>query len=198
MNDISQQDSLEQMRRCWNNLEVRIDRLEDRNRALIARLSNERATGRQDKLASYYHTLGIISVILLPVLGMILWHVGLTPMWYGIFYAVGGIVLGISNIRFSSFIRNCNYCDIPTVKAIAHARRVVKSQHRRMIVGIFFALFIVAPLFYFCFDDGNYSALIGAVAGGIIGGFIGYMMHRRKVRLARRIVNDLSDETPEI
>ena len=123
-------------------------------------------------------------------LAVLLYLMELAPAWFAIVYALFGLGDSIYCFRFASQIVKSDYFAMPTVDALACARRFVKRLIRSKIVGFLLALPIIVYLFIFFEHTGDTDLIIGGCVGGCIGLAIGIRKLINELRHARSIVNE--------
>lgn len=180
----------EQIKNEWRALSMENASLKQKNIELTHRLSRERVSNNQERLARSYR-IGYMGFAF-PVLA----YVGLYLIIHAsvplcIFYSLFGIILGCFDLWFRSFIKKADYTSMSTVDAIQHATKVVIYQNWATIASIVGVIILCIPLFYeFCQID-NEGLIPGAIAGAIIGGIIGTKKCIKNHQLARKMVAEL-------
>lgn len=183
-------ENLEQLRLQWQQLKLENLALSEQNRCLTNRLAKQNIRTHQQKLANNYRSLGTLGFIF-PLLAWMLYEVVHCSIGMAIAYSIYGIALGAVQHWFSHFVREADYISLPTVEAIAHARKVVRYQRNMTVASIICMVAVIVPLFYeLSFMD--QSVIEGGIVGGIIGGAIGLMRCIKNFRHANAMLNEAS------
>lgn len=185
---------LDQIRQQWQSMKLNCERLEETNRQLSHKLSSRLAVTNQEKLASHYTIVGILSLILLPSLAFMLYYTLEAPIWLRCLYGGMGLPMGAIDLYFASFVKRCDYISMPTCEALAHARRVHLWIARLHSIGMAMATIVLVPLFFHLAKIDHEGVLVGGVAGLIIGLALGFCIYYRNRRLSKRILADLECE----
>ena len=180
---------LEQFRSAWQQYSPEPDDLDRRNRSIATRLTATRVVGHQRKLARSMRQTAYIGLSMTP-LAVISYFIDLMPLWFAIVYALFGLGDAIYCFRFASQIVNSDYFALPTVEALALARRSVKKLVWSKIAGFALGIPIVAWLFIMFYRTGDTDAVIGGCIGGCIGLAFGIRKLINELRHARSIVRE--------
>lgn len=176
------------LRRAWERLEVRTDRLEAENRRLAASLAAGKASSSQAELARSYNFsmwCAVVIVVLAPVLKFLA-----IPGWVSAIYAVYGAVMFVVILRFKRFITSCDYGSMPIVTAIAHCMKIIRWRWRLLAISSVLGVAVIIPLLRFLYYNDMSTFWAGCI-GGITGLAIGIVKFRRQSRLARRMLRSL-------
>ncbi len=182
----------EDIKRSWQMLNRKIDELDERTIGMAQNLAISKSQSLQQRLGKRYRAQALWG-FLLPVLAPLMVWIDL-PLWVGIAYGLAGVVLGVINLRFSSFISNIDYNDMPIVDAMSHAVKVLRRQMWVKRVGYLLGMLIVAPLMYEIWRLGEPDLFVSACTGGVIGGVIGLYKQRVNSRIARQLVKTLEND----
>lgn len=183
--------TLEELKVQWNQLSVRVDRLEEENRRLASELATGRATSAQQRLASHYTKHALIG-LLLPLLAPMLVFVLDMPMWVAVLYGLLGLLCMAADLIFARYIRRSNFAILPVVNSLENMLKAKKYQRRMQIVFIIIGGFFMGGAFFPALED-EPSVMIGALIGLIIGICCGLTLYFKKVRLINEILKELKE-----
>ncbi len=184
---------LEELKRQWQQMSIKVDELSRANDRLADRLAGERVKSMQDRLASNIRRISMFG-LLLPILAPMLYAVLHLPMWVCVAYAMFGILMMIVNRMFVRFINSSRLTELPVVDAIERAMVIKIRQQRIRWFGVCMGVAIIALLFYSLPDGNNTEILIGGAVGLLIGGAICVKQACDNARLVRRIINSLRED----
>lgn len=183
--------TLEELKVQWNQLSVRVDRLEEENRRLASELATGRATSAQQRLASHYTKHALIG-LLLPLLAPMLVFVLDMPMWVAVLYGLLGLLCMAADLIFARYIRRSNFAILPVVNSLENMLKAKKYQRRMQIVFIIIGGIFLGGAFFPALED-EPSVMIGALIGLIIGICCGLTLYFKKVRLINEILKELKE-----
>lgn len=181
--------NLDQIKSDWNNILIKNEELEQRNRELTRLLANERIKSHQQKLSKNFR-IGYIGLAF-PFLAFILHQIIDASLILCILYSLFGLIIGAYDIWFLNFVKNTDYLSISTIEAISHASKIVKYQNRATILGLIASIGILSLLFYEMHEAGDSSVMYGGIAGLIIGAIIGIKMCVENHLTARRMLKEV-------
>lgn len=183
--------TLEELKVQWNQLSVRVDRLEEENRRLASELATGRATSAQQRLASHYTKHALIG-LLLPLLAPMLVFVLDMPLWVAVLYGLLGLLCMAADLIFARYIRRSNFAILPVVNSLENMLKAKKYQRRMQIVFIIIGGIFLGGAFFPALED-EPSVMIGALIGLIIGICCGLTLYFKKVRLINEILKELKE-----
>ena len=183
--------TLEELKVQWNQLSVRVDRLEEENRRLASELATGRATSAQQRLASHYTKHALIG-LLLPLLAPMLVFVLDMPLWVAVLYGLLGLLCMAADLIFARYIRRSNFAILPVVNSLENMLKAKKYQRRMQIVFIIIGGIFLGGAFFPALEE-EPSVMIGALIGLIIGICCGLTLYFKKVRLINEILKELKE-----
>ena len=187
--------SFESLRRQWQQVTIKANKLEATNAELTRRLKAERADSVRDRLARRFRTQAMLSGVL-PLLAALIYIEDMVSAPFAIIYGVFGVIMCVSGIWFTRYVKNSDFISCPTIEALRRAYKISRWRQRFRIMGWLMALIVVAWLFIEMVKYGNDSAIVGACVGLAIGLPIGIYKEIVTARLTRRMVREL-EEDPE-
>lgn len=189
-------DTLDQLKKQWQELNLRTTNLEEANKELRERLSRGRVTSTQQRLARdtrHWSLLGFALVFLaVPLV-----HTYEMPLWFGIIYAGFGVLMAVLGLRLSAFINRERLVDMPVAQAYERACLIRHKQLICRIVGIICGSLVVGFLFYYFWLQGDMIAVYSAAAGLVIGLAVGLRKALMQNRMARQLINDFRSSLKE-
>lgn len=181
---------LDEFKEKWKTVNLRLDKLEENNERLAARLATSRATTAQQKLARTYFLTGIVA-FLLPVMSPSLVSVLDLPVWVAVVYAVFGVVMGIANICISKYISRCDYLSMPVVEALRHAVKIQQIQRTGRLAAIIVSVLIISLLGFHLLSHEDPYITVSFVIGLVTGLALGIVKCLKMLRLAKQIQQEL-------
>lgn len=195
MTDMNAQDKeLDDIRRQWQTMKLDNERLREANLKLSQQLSTQKACDKQRKLAAFYKRIGITSMVALPMLAFPLSYVLNAPLWLCLMYGGMGLVFGVMDLCFASFVEKTDYITMPVCEAMVHAQLVILWQARLRAIAMALAAVVLFPLFFHIDAMGERHVMYGAVVGLVIGLALGLLMYYDKRRMAKKMLADLECE----
>ena len=185
--------SLESLRRQWQQVTIKAEKLEATNAELTRRLKAERAGSVRDRLARRFRAQTILSAAL-PLLAALIYFENMVSAPFAIIYGVFGLIMCVSGIWFTRYVKHSDFIACPTVEALHRAYDISRWRQRFRIMGWLMALIVVVWLFIEMAKSGNDSAMIGACVGLAIGLPIGIYKEIVTARLTRRMLKELEDD----
>lgn len=182
---------IEELKQQWNQLSVRVDRLEQENRRLAAELATGRAVSAQQKLVRRFMLHGFCGLIL-PLLAPLLVLVLNMPLWVAVLYALLGLVCMLIDFYLADSVRKRNIAKDSVVENLQFIISLKKKQRQIQLVLIGVCLLFLAFAFY-PFIKEEPSIVIGAFIGAIIGATLGFLEYRRKIKLINEIIAELRE-----
>lgn len=180
---------LDKIKAEWTALKIENIELQQKNIELTRRLVNTRVVNNQQKLARSYR-IGYIGFFF-PFLAWTLYQLVHPSVAFCIIYSVYGIILGIFDLWFMSFVKKADYTTLPTVEALEHASKVVIYQNWATIASLISCIVVLIPFFYEMSLMEEESVIWGGIAGGVIGAIIGACKCINNHRLARQMLSEL-------
>lgn len=180
---------IDELKKQWQSLRVRVDSLEADNRRLASELAAGRIQTTRSKLVRLYRLNGLCG-FLLPLLAPLMVKIGFED-WLAIVYGVYGILLGCLNLWFSWSIGKADLIGTPVVEAVSKAIAIRKRQNVIRIVGIVFGAPVIASMFMQAADKSPDSMLAGMGAGLIVGLLIGIKKARQASKLGKSLQQEI-------
>lgn len=180
---------LDQIKSDWNNILIKNEELERRNRELTRQLANERIKSHQQKIAKNFR-IGYIGFAF-PLLAWMLHYTIDASMTLCVIYSLFGLILGAYDIWFLNFVKNTDYMTLPTVEAISHASKIVRYQNRSTVLSLIATAGVLSLLFYEIHLVGDINVTYGGIVGFIIGAAIGTKMCVENHLHARRMLKEI-------
>lgn len=185
-------DNLDELKRKWQEISARVDKLEETNQLITQRLANSNVATMQENLGNRIRHNGNIG-FMLPLLAPSLVLVLDFPIWYAVIYAVVGIILGIKSRLLSKYILKGNLTSMPVAQAIEKAVKIKYKQQQGLIAG--YVIFIILVIIgFFALPSKDMSVLIGACVGMVIGLAISIPRVATNMRMARMLIESLNDD----
>lgn len=182
-------DSLEQLKQQWQELNLRVNHLDEANRELTDRLSRGHVTSTQQRLAHATRRWGLFAFTLIPM-AFVVYHTMLMPLWLSIVYAAFGLVMGCLVLWLAAYINRERLVDLPVTQAYDRARLIHKLQWQCRGVGIVLGGILVILMLYYLNQDSDSSMLISACVGLVLGAIIGIAKARNHNRMSNRLIKD--------
>lgn len=179
---------LDNLKSAWQNLNVRVDRLEEENRRTTEALCRNRAKSAQTKLAeSYKRTsyVGLVCLLLAPLCVKVLF----LPVWVAVIYGAFGIVMGAILLRSYWVTRYTNFMSLPIVDALKEAVKMRRRQNAVTTIGIVLGCLLLGT-FYAYLEVGIYGFYVGLVVGLFIG--------IKKQLTQRQLIREIEDSLREV
>lgn len=174
---------LENLKSAWQNLNLRVDRLEEENRRTTEALCRDRAKSAQMKLAESYKRTSYLGLSL-PFLSPLCVKILLLPVWVGVIYAVFGLLMAALLLRSYWVTRYTNFISLPVVDALRDAIKLRRRQNVVTIIGIVLGCVLIAA-FYAYLEVGVWGFFVGLGLGLIIG--------VRKQLRQRELIREIED-----
>lgn len=179
--------NLEELKRSWQEMSVRIDKLEEDNRRLTTELAAGKASSAQQRLKKSVRISGCAGIIL-PVLAPFLVLSLNFPVWVAVIYAFFGIVMSVLDFAFAHYIGKYNYLAMPIVDSLQHAIQIQRYLNYLQSFGIIVGMSVILIMGFFVFRDTEYDIWIGMLVGFIVGIVFGikkFITIRRDTRMIR-------------
>lgn len=156
---------LEEMKQQLNNLNQRIDNLEERNSELIRRIESGRITSAQQRLIKQYRTFSIIGIMMSFVFFLL--YKEILPLTVRTFAAAYFLTAAIMDLYLWHGINTIDYNTMGVTEVAAKAIYYKKRHHIFMAILISMCIPLLV-CFFFTMGDDIYM-IYGMTAGGIIG-----------------------------
>ena len=184
---------LDLIKQQWQQLSVKVDKLEQANERLSDQLARTNAKSYQQRLAGRVKRTSWVG-LLLPILAPLQYYSLHMPVWICAVYAIFGIFMCVLNRRLSSFILSKNLLEISATEALQHATAVRLYQKNARILGVFLAALLLFGMYYVLPLSEQRSAILwGGVVGLLIGLAFAIPRCITNARLARRMAQSLTD-----
>ena len=185
---------LEELKRTWQSQNERIDKLEEQNQRLRARLQSNSLNGYREKLLNTYMVFVVVSVIMIPFCLLILPEIEIDRQMT---YLLAGyfVLMGMANAYVYSLIRRID----PGNQTICeNLQRVVNVQSTRRYIKMWSLPIVLVTVGAFLYHLRSFEGLIeGGVVGGIVGGIVGYKQDLKIKKMLHAMRADLEDALSE-
>lgn len=183
-------DPFDDIRHQWQDMTVKVDRLEEANRQLSEKLAESNISSSQNRLAkSALRTMFI--GLLLPLLAPMLINICHSPVWVCVVYGAFGLIMALFHFILWKYISHKNLATLPTAEALTRAIKIKLSQTRIRLFGIICGLFVLCAFVATLPDINDPYVLWAVIIGAIIGICISVPRAISTHRLARNIISDL-------
>lgn len=191
-------DSIEDLRRQWQAMNVRVDDLETRNRDLVSRLNDNRICGLRRKLMRH-RMRSMILCFILPFLftPVLIGSLGVS-WWFAAIYILFFLVMGCVNGCIWRSLSKMDTSSATTEEALLHVYNVQRYVRYGRLVGWSLAIPVLVWLFSIFYNIGDPGVIWGGWAGLLLGLAIGICADYRQRKLLRqlRLEIEMSDDTP--
>lgn len=190
---------IEDLKRNWQQLELRVNKAEFENRRLAERLCKNNATGIKHKLMARYRAMTIVCAI--------------SPLWIILFnmqmnvnaYLFAGyisffVIMALATAYIWFWMANTDYMSMTVKDAIIATYKAEKLCKNHNWIGFVTGIPLLVFLMITISETGEYVIITGAWTGLIVGGLIGLyirLRNRRLLREMRRMLEDELDDTDE-
>ncbi|MBD5220463.1 MAG: hypothetical protein HDS72_09590 [Bacteroidales bacterium] len=178
---------LDNLKNAWQNLNVRVDRLEEENRRTTEALSRNRAKSAQMRLADSYKRTAVLGFAL-PAIAPMCVRVLHMPVWVGVMYALFGLIMGALVLRAYWVTKHTNFMSLSVVDALRQAIRLRRRQNITTTTGIVLGCVLIGVF---------YSYLKVGVWGFFIGLAVGLAIGIRKQLRQRELIREIEDALRE-
>lgn len=187
---------IDELKKQWESMELRIDQLEKDNKRLLSRISNDKVRGVRKKLQTRYFVLIVLCVVS-PV-----WMLLLNEMYYIdieilIIYTFFFVVMTVVNSYIYNLIGKVDCSSMTIKEALMAVTKVEETRRRGQLLGWILAVPLVIILFRVFSEMGHPEVLYGASVGLVIGGIYGYIFDRKTRRLIKELRQTLADAIAE-
>lgn len=185
---------IDEMRQNWSRMNLRLEQLEEANRALLHERSMAGKESTRNRLLRQYTVRTILCFVLIPVIvpQLTLW-LG-CPVWYAMLYGVGFLTFGLMTNSERRMIKDIDLSRMSVREVMKRVRAIEQVRRRHMITGYVIGAIILIPLIYFIYLINDRAMIIGCWVGAVIGLLIGLMVKKRCNELLKRMrENDISD-----
>lgn len=187
---------LDKLRQNWQQLELRIDKIELENKRLAERLKKNSATGIKHRLTSRYGRMTIICI--LAPLWMVLYDKTIsTDIYLYISYIAFFVIMTIATGYVWWYLKSTDYMSMSVKDALIAVYKAEKLCKTHNWIGYITGLPLIAFLMIEIYQLGEQPLIIGAWAGVIIGGSIGTYIRIKNRRLLKTMKQTLIEEISE-
>lgn len=187
---------LDKLKHDWQQLELRIDKIENENKRLAERLKKNSATGVKCRLTARYGRMTIICI--LSPIWMVLFDYTInvdTSLYisYVVFFAIMSVTTGYVWWK----LRNIDYMSMSVKDALiaVYKTEILCKTHNRIGYITGFPLIIFLMIYIYQLDQ--QPLIIGAWIGLIIGGSLGTYIKIRNRQLLKKMKQTLAEEISE-
>lgn len=184
--------NIDELKRQWKSMELRIGQLEKDNKQLLSRISGDRMKGVRGKLMARYRA--IIMVCIFSPLWIVLMDKTLNlDDEIIIIYTFFFLVMALANYYMYKLIAKIDCYKMSIKEALVATTKVEDTRQKVKLLGWILAVPLVIILFRVFSEMGHPEVIYGACGGIVIGGLIGYFVERKTRRLIRELRQTLSD-----
>ncbi len=187
---------IDEMKRQWQLMELRVEQLEENNRRLQSRIVGDRFTSLRGKLLIRYRVMIVVCVISPVWLLLIddIFEVGaLVNICYASFFAI----TAVCNWRVFSLLRKLDYTSMTVKEVLMAATNMEIVRHRMKRLSWVLAIPLLVMLFCSFYATGNNGLIYGAWVGLALGGIVGTIIDRKTRRLISSMRQTLANELDE-
>lgn len=187
---------IDELKKQWKSMELRIDQLEKDNKRLLSCISNDKVWGVRKKLQTRYFALIVLCVVS-PV-----WILLMNEMYYIdtevlIIYTFFFVVMAVVNSYIYNLIGKVDCSSMTIKEALMAITKVEETRRRGQLLGWILAVPLVIILFRVFSEMGHPEVLYGASVGLVIGGIYGYIFDRQTRQLIKELRKTLADALAE-
>lgn len=187
---------IDELKKQWKSMELRIDQLEKDNKRLLSCISNDKVWGVRKKLQTRYFALIVLCVVS-PV-----WILLMNEMYYIdtevlIIYTFFFVVMAVVNSYIYNLIGKVDCSSMTIKEALMVITKVEETRRRGQLLGWILAVPLVIILFRVFSEMGHPEVLYGASVGLVIGGIYGYIFDRQTRQLIKELRKTLADALAE-
>ncbi len=187
---------IDELKKQWKSMELRIDQLEKDNKRLLSCISNDKVWGVRKKLQTRYFALIVLCVVS-PV-----WILLMNEMYYIdtevlIIYTFFFVVMAVVNSYIYNLIGKVDCSSMTIKEALMAITKVEETRRRGQLLGWILAVPLVIILFRVFSEMGHPEVLYGASVGLVIGGIYGYIFDRQTLQLIKELRKTLADALAE-
>ncbi len=187
---------IDELKKQWKSMELRIDQLEKDNKRLLSRISNDKVRGVRKKLQTRYFALIVLCVVS-PVWMLLMNEIYYIDIEVSIIYTFFFVVMTAVNSYIYNLIGKVD-CSSMTIKETLMAiTKVEETRRRGQLLGWILAVPLVIILFRVFSEMDHPEVLYGASVGLVIGGIYGYIFDCKTRRLIRELRQTLADALAE-
>lgn len=187
---------IDELKKQWNAMELRIDRLEKENNRLMTNITNNRIVGLRGRLLARYRMMIILCVVS-PAWIFFMDSLCDVSNFVKVCYVLFFVVMVITNGYVYHLIRKVDYIEMTIKDALVAATNVEIARRRMKIIGWILAVPLLAMLFSTFYEIGREELIYGAWIGLIVGFISGAIYEVNTRRLIRQMRQTLSDELGE-
>lgn len=191
-------DSLDDLKRQWQEMQVENRRLSELNATLMEKISQGKVQNLQDKLAGSYGKMRFVG-LLLPFFAVLIVKDLNLPVWYGVIYALFGVLMSILFILFVNYVKQVELTSLPVTQAVSRAAKIRKMQAQLRIFAVVCATIVLAGFFGLLW---YFGASIYVIAGGVVGLIIGLSIAvprcMRQARAAQKLYEAVNEQSDSI
>lgn len=187
---------IDELKKQWKSMELRIDQLEKDNKRLLSCISNDKVWGVRKKLQTRYFALIVLCVVS-PV-----WILLMNEMYYIdtevlIIYTFFFVVMAVVNSYIYNLIGKVDCSSMTIKEALMAITKVEETRRRGQLLGWILVVPLVIILFRVFSEMGHPEVLYGASVGLVIGGIYGYIFDRQTRQLIKELRKTLADALAE-
>lgn len=187
---------INKLKHDWQQLELRIDKIENENKRLAERLKKNSATGVKHRLTARYGRMTIICI--LSPIWMVLFDNTFnvdTSLYisYIVFFAIMSVTTGYVWWK----LRNIDYMSMSVKDALIAVYNTEKLCKINNWIGYITGIPLIIFLMIYIYRLDQQPLIIGAWAGLIVGGSIGTYIRLKNRRLLKKMRQTLAEEISE-
>ncbi len=187
---------IEEMKRNWQQMELRMDKIEEENQKLIARLKKNKAMGAKQRLMVSYFRMAIICIVS-PVWIFLLEQEAYVGKILEIYYVLFFVALSAVNFYIWYFMKLNDYKTMSVKDALIKSYEIELLCKRGKLVGYILGLPLIVLLMCALYKAGIIEAFTGGCVGLIIGGAIGSIVNLKNKKMLREMRLALEEELAE-
>lgn len=184
---------MEEMRRNWKKMELRINKIETENHRLVEQLKKSRACSAKRKLTigngvmTVFCAVSPLWIVLLSGMVDVSFALYLS---YIIFFVIMTLVTG----RVWLWLLKTDYMLMSVKEALICAYKTKRLNRDKELVGYLTGLPLIAFLMIEVYQMGIDELMVGAWIGLVIGGIVGICIRIRDNRLLKNMRQALEEE----
>lgn len=182
--------NIDELKTQWQELRLRVDKLEDNNARLAHQLAAGKAVNYKHQLAKTFQR-GIVVSCVLPILAPLVVTVLNFPLWIAICYALFGVIMVCGNIWIRNYIMKADYMSLPVLQALENAINLKLRMRRLRILSVTIGSGVILSMLVEIIYKTDTAITTGFVVGLVIGTILGIIKWREQSRLSRQIIEEL-------
>lgn len=178
---------IEDLRRQWQAVNLRVDDLERRNRQLTSELSRHKAVGLRQRLMRYRMRSTLICLALPLILAPVLINLHGTSWLFLVTYMLFFWIMAGSNFMIWRSLSRIDISSATTGEAILNVYNVHRYIRFGRVLGWSLAVPLLVWMFSIFYDVGDSGMIWGGWAGLLVGLAIGFCVDYRQRKMLRQL-----------